>query len=111
VKKLLSALALAAAFVIGFGVVGCSNPTTSGTTTTTTTTDKGKETKVEGTYDKYDKDKDKITVKADGKDKEFDVKGIKPMVDGKEKTWDDLKKDDKVTVTEKDGKVTKVEKK
>jgi hypothetical protein len=52
---------------------------------------------------------DKLTISADGKDKTFDVKGIKPTIDGKEGKWDDVKKDAKVTVTETDGKVTKVE--
>jgi predicted outer membrane protein len=55
---------------------------------------------------------DKLTLSVDGKDKAFDVKGVKPQIDGKDGKWDDFKKDDKVTVTtDKDGKVTKVEKK
>ena len=33
------------------------------------------------------------------------------QIDSKDGKWDDLKKDDKIAVTEKDGKVTKVEKK
>jgi len=73
VKKLFSAFVVAAV-VIGFGVAGCGSPTTSSTTTTTTTTEKKKETKTEGTFDKYDKDKDKLTLKVDDKSKDFDVK-------------------------------------
>jgi hypothetical protein len=51
----------------------------------------------------------KLTISADGKDKEFAVKDVKPTIDGKDGKWDDIKKDAKVTVTETDGKVTKVE--
>ena len=62
----------------------------------------------EGKFVSYKEDK--LTIKgADDKEKTFDVKGVKPTVDGKEGKWDDIKKDAKVTVTETDGKVTKVE--
>jgi ribosome maturation factor RimP len=63
---------------------------------------------VEGTFVSY-KD-DKLTIKVDDKPKDFMVKDIKPVSDGKDIKWDDFKEKDKVTVTEKDGKVTKVEK-
>jgi predicted small lipoprotein YifL len=111
VKKLFSTLVITAV-VIGCGVVGCSGPTsnpstTKTTTTTTTTTETKKENEFKGTFDKYDKDK--LTLKVDGKDKEFDVKGITPMVDGKEGKWDAIKEKADVTVMEKDSKVTKVE--
>ena len=113
VKKLFSTLVITAV-VIGCGVVGCSSPTSSPsttktTTTTTTTTETKKENEFKGTFSKYDKDKDMLTLKVDGKDKDIDVKGIKPMVDGKEGKWSDIKEKADVTVMEKEGKVTKVE--
>jgi len=112
VKKLFSTLVITAV-VIGCGVVGCSSPTSSPApktaTTTTTTTEKVDKGEFKGTFDKYDKDKDKLTLKVDDKDKTFDVKGIKPTVDGKEGTWDAIKEKADVTVSEKEGKVTKVE--
>src|SRR5579872_6806111 len=52
---------------------------------------------------------DRLTITSDGKDKEFDVKGIKPIINGKEGKWDDIKKDAVVAITEKDGKVTSVD--
>ena len=110
VKKLFSTLVITAV-VIGCGVVGCSSPTSSPApktaTTTTTTTEKVDKGEFKGTFDKYDKDK--LTLKVDGKDKEFDVKCISPMVDGKEGKWDAIKEKADVTVSEKEGKVTKVE--
>jgi len=123
VKKLLALLGVGGLFIAC--LTGCpsptSNPTTSTTTTTTTTKDTktkettkettttkdGKETKVEGAFVKHDKDM--LTLKVDGKDKDIDVKGIKPMVDGKEGKWSDIKEKAMVTVMEKEGKVTKVE--
>jgi len=51
----------------------------------------------------------KLTISVDGKDKSFDVKDVKPAIDGKEGKWDDVKKGGKVKVTTKDGAVTKVE--
>jgi hypothetical protein len=116
VKKLLAMLGIGGLFLVC--LTGCPSPTsnpTSGTTTTTTTTTKPKETtttekketKIEGAYVKHEKEK--LTLKVGGEDKDFDVKGIKPMVDGKEGKWDDVKEKATVTVHEKEGKVTKVE--
>ena len=54
-------------------------------------------------------DKDKVTIKIGDKDKEIDLKGVKIVgADGKEAKADALKKDVKVDVTEKDGKVTEI---
>jgi hypothetical protein len=117
VKQLFSALVVAGV-VLGLGVVGCGSPTSAPSTTTTKTTtdtkttdtkttDAGKDKETKGTFDKY-KD-DKLTLKVDDKPKEFDVKGIKPTVDGKEGKFEDIKEKATVTVTEKDGKVTKVD--
>jgi len=66
-----------------------------------------KETSAEGKFKEWKEDK--LTVDVDGKPKDFDVKGVKPMLGDKEGKWDDLKAGDKVTVSlDKDGKVTKV---
>jgi hypothetical protein len=61
----------------------------------------------EGKFTSYNHDK--LRIKVGDKDKEFDVKDVKPTVDGKDGKWDDIKKDARITVTETDGKVTKVE--
>ncbi len=113
-KKLLAMLGVAGLFLVS--LTGCPSPTTSSTTTTTTTTQKTKETTTEktpketehkGSFEKFAGDK--LTIKADGKDKDFDVKGVEPMVDGKKGKYEDIKEKAAVTITEKDGKVTKVE--
>src|SRR5260370_342007 len=92
---------------------GCPSPTSEAKKETDkpkpTTTDTDKPKPHEGKFVSY-KD-DKLMAMVDGKEKDFDVKGVKPMIDGKEGKWEDLKKDDKITVTTKDDKVTKVEKK
>jgi len=54
-------------------------------------------------------DKDKVTIKVDGKDKEVSLTGVKITgADGKEAKADALKKDTKVELVEKDGKVTEI---
>jgi hypothetical protein len=45
----------------------------------------------------------------DDKERDFNVKDIKPVIDGKESKWDDVKKDMKMVITLKDDIVTKVE--
>src|SRR5439155_18895170 len=117
VKKLLALL-----IVPGFLAVlsGCPSPTsspppppkttadTNKPTTDKPTTDKDKPKTVEGKFGKYDKDKDKLTIKVDGKDTDFDVKGITPKVDATDKgKWEEIKDKATVTVTTKEDKVTK----
>jgi len=108
VKKLFSAL-FVAAVVIGLGVVGCTSTTTappSTTKTATTSTDSGTKT-ISGKFVSY---KDGELKYKDDKDKDQSTKtDVKPMIDGTEGKWDDVKADAKITVTEKDSKVTKVE--
>jgi hypothetical protein len=66
-----------------------------------------KETKVEGKF--VSEKEDKLTLMVGEDKKDFDVKGIKPKIDDKDGEWKDVKKDAKVILTEKDGKVTKAE--
>jgi hypothetical protein len=54
-------------------------------------------------------DKDSVTVRIGDKEKKIELKGVKILkADGKEGAFGDLKKDAKVDVTEKDGKVTEI---
>jgi len=123
VKKFVStAFATVVALGVGVSLVGCGTTTTPSGTPTPTSTGKVVSTEkttakvdpakemVSGTYVSFKEDK--ITIKVDDKEsKEFPtVKDLKPMIDGKEGKWDELKEKDKVTLTEKEGKVTKVEK-
>jgi len=99
VKKLIPLLLLGgflAAVVIGCGPTPTTAPEKKGATVT-------------AKFGEY-KD-DKLTTK--DPDKTFDVKGVKPVdKDGKDAKWDDFKAGDSVVVTtDKDDKVTKVEKK
>jgi hypothetical protein len=52
---------------------------------------------------------DKLTISVDELERQYSVKGVKPTVDGKEGKWEDVKPNAKISITEKDGKVAKVE--
>jgi len=96
VKKILALLVVAG--MVGL-FVGCS--TTSAPDKPKTDTPKPEEKTVTGKV--VSNEKDKLVVKVDDKDVDFDVKGVEGA--------DKFKKDDEVKVTTKDKKVTKVEKK
>jgi hypothetical protein len=116
VKKLFSYL-LVGTVVVAFGVVGCSSTTTAPATTTKpaettkeTTKASGDTKTVDGKFVSFKDDELKIK---DDKDKEqtYKAKDVKPMLDGKEVKWDEIKEGMKGTITtDKDGKMaTKAE--
>lgn len=113
VKKIVSTILCAAVLLaVGVTLVGCGSATTPAAPTTKPgTTAASTDKTIEGKFVSYDKDKDKMVLKVKDKDEDFNVKGITPTSDGKDIKYDDIKKDDKITViTTKDDKVTKVEK-
>jgi hypothetical protein len=95
-KKLIPLVILGgflAAITIGCGPAATSAPTS----------DKAKPETAEYKFVEAPKE-GKLTVKdKDDKDKTFDVKDVKDV------KWDDFKKDEKLSITTTDGKVTKVE--
>jgi hypothetical protein len=112
VKKIISAVVVAGLTISVGGLVGCGGSTTTPSTTVGNsakpgTTAPAKEEKpAEGTFVSYDKEKKSILVKVGDAEKTYDVAGIKDI------KFEEWKKDDKVTVTaDKDGKVSKIEKK
>jgi len=96
---------LIAAFIVGAflsaGVIGCGPGTTSGTTPPVAGAPK--EVKTEGKVTKAEKGKLTIKPTAGGDEKSFAVPDDVKI--------DSIKVDDTVTITETDGKVTKVDKK
>jgi len=111
VKKLLALLGVGGLFLVF--VAGCPSTTTAPPSTTTpkptatSTSSEKPEKKHEGKFVSY---KDGELKYKDDKDKEQSFKtDVKPMINDKDGKWDDVKPDATITITEKEGKVTKVD--